>query len=60
MVRAAIAFFVLALVAYFIGANSIAGVSVEVGKLLLIIFLALSVISFLVAAVTGRSPRQLP
>jgi len=60
MVRAAISFFVIALVAYFLGANSIAGVSIEVGKTLLIVFLALSVVSFLVAAVTGKNPRQLP
>ena len=60
MVRAAISFFVIALVAYFLGANGIAGLSIEVGKILLIVFLALSVVSFLVAAVSGKNPRPLP
>jgi uncharacterized membrane protein YtjA (UPF0391 family) len=60
MIRAAISFFIIALVAYFLGANSIAGVSIEVGKILLFVFLALSVVSFLVAAITGKNPRQLP
>jgi uncharacterized membrane protein YtjA (UPF0391 family) len=60
MIRAAISFFIIALVAYFLGANGIAGLSIEVGKILLFVFLALSVISFLVVAVTGKNPRPLP
>jgi uncharacterized membrane protein YtjA (UPF0391 family) len=60
MVRAAIAFFIIALVAFFLGANGIAGLSVDIGKILLVVFLILSVISFLAAAVTGRKSRQLP
>ena len=60
MISAAITFFMIALVAYLLGANSIAGVSIEVGKILLIVFLALSVISFLVAMVTGKNKRQSP
>ncbi len=54
MIRAAIAFFVLALVAIVLGANGIAGLSLEIGKILLFVFLALAVISFLVSIVTGR------
>ncbi len=54
MVRAAIAFFVLALVAYFLGAGGVAGLSLEVGKLLLYVFLALAVISFLISMFSGR------
>ena len=60
MIRAAIAFFVLALVAIFLGANGIAGVSMEIGRTLLFVFLVLAVISFVVSLVTGKSPRQLP
>lgn len=56
MIRAAIAFFVLALVAIVLGANGIAGLSLEIGKILLFVFLALAVISFLVSIVTGRKP----
>lgn len=60
MIRAAISFFIIALVAFFLGANGIAGLSVEIGKVLLVVFLILSVISFLIAAVSGRKPSQLP
>ncbi len=56
MIRAAIAFFVLALVAILLGANGIAGLSLEIGKILLFVFLALAIISFLVSIVTGRKP----
>ncbi len=54
MVRASIAFFVLALVAYALGAGGIAGLSVEIGKTLLYVFLILAVISFVASLVTGR------
>lgn len=60
MLRAAIAFFVLALVALLFGATGIAGVSMELGRLLLLVFLALAVVSFAVSLISGRSPRQLP
>jgi uncharacterized membrane protein YtjA (UPF0391 family) len=60
MLRAAIGFFVLALIAIILGANNIAGVSMEVGKVLLFVFLALAVISFVVSLLTGKSTRNLP
>jgi uncharacterized membrane protein YtjA (UPF0391 family) len=60
MIRAAISFFILALVAYVLGANGIAGLSVEIGKTLLVVFLALAVISFLVSLVTGKKTQRLP
>lgn len=60
MLRAAIAFFVLALVAMFIGASGIAGVSMEIGRILLFTFLALAVISLIAGLVTGRGPKSLP
>jgi uncharacterized membrane protein YtjA (UPF0391 family) len=60
MIRAAIAFFILALVAYFIGASGIAGVSIEIGKLLLVVFLVLAVISFLASVLSGRKLGPLP
>lgn len=59
MVRAAIAFFVLALVAYFFGAYGIGGLSMDIGKLLLFVFLILAAISFIGGLVTGRPPRTL-
>jgi uncharacterized membrane protein YtjA (UPF0391 family) len=54
MIRAAIAFFIIALIAMFFGMNNIAGVSAEMGKLLLFIFLALAAISFIISLFTGR------
>ena len=61
MLRASIAFFVLALVAMLLGASGIAGLSVEIGRTLLFVFLALAVISFIASLITGRGgPRTLP
>lgn len=56
MVRAALFFFVLALIALVFGATNFAGVSMDMGRLLLAVFLALAVISFLVSLITGRRP----
>jgi uncharacterized membrane protein YtjA (UPF0391 family) len=60
MLRAAIAFFVLALVAIVLGAGNIAGVSMEIGRTLLFVFLVLAVISFVVSLVSGRGGRNIP
>ncbi len=54
MLRAAIVFFIIALVAMVLGLNNVAGISADLGKTLLFVFLALAVISFLVALVSGR------
>lgn len=54
MLRAAIMFFVIALIAMFFGMNNIAGVSADLGRLLLFVFLALAVITFVVSLVSGR------
>ena len=60
MLQAAIAFFVLALVAMFLGANNIAGISMEFGQILLFVFLALAVVSLIYSLMTGRRTRNLP
>lgn len=62
MLRASIAFFVLALISIVLGANNLAGLSMEIGKVLLFVFLALAVISFVVSLLTGGKgvPRNLP
>lgn len=57
MLRAAIAFFVLAIVAFILGASGIAGVSMEIGKLMLTVFLVLAVISFVIDLVSKRGTR---
>ncbi len=60
MVRAAIGFFVIALVAYFLGASGVGGLSMEIGRMLLIVFLILAAVSFVGSLVTGRSSTRLP
>jgi uncharacterized membrane protein YtjA (UPF0391 family) len=55
MLRASIVFFVLGLLAYFFGAYGFAGVSVDIGKLLLVVFLIFSLISFIGGLATGRT-----
>jgi uncharacterized membrane protein YtjA (UPF0391 family) len=57
MLRAALGFFVLALIAILLGVNGVAGLSLEIGKTLLYVFLILSVLSFVVALVTGKKPQ---
>ena len=61
MLRAALMFFVLALVAMLFGAYGIAGMSVDIARTLLVVFLILAVISFVASLMTGRGgPRTLP
>lgn len=59
MIRAAIAFFIIGILAYILGANSIAGMSVELGKVLLVVFLGLAVLGFITSLVTGRKNDRL-
>ncbi len=58
MLRAALLFFVLGLVAMLLGATGVAGLSMEVGRLVLYVFLALTVISLVVGLVTGKTPKS--
>lgn len=57
MVRAAIGFFVLAILAYIFGANGIAGVSMEIGKSLIAIFVILAILAFVMSMFTNRKIR---
>jgi uncharacterized membrane protein YtjA (UPF0391 family) len=59
MLRAAIGFFVIGLLAVLLGANNIAGISIELGKTLLTVFLVLAVITFVASLITGRNPKSL-
>ena len=47
MFRAAVLFFILGIFSYFIGMNNIGGLSMEVGRMILIVFILFSLISFL-------------
>jgi uncharacterized membrane protein YtjA (UPF0391 family) len=60
MLRATLAFFVIGLVAVLLGAYGIAGLSIELGKTLLTVFIVLAVISFAGSLLTGRSLKSLP
>jgi uncharacterized membrane protein YtjA (UPF0391 family) len=60
MLRAAIAFFVIALLAFFVGASGIGGVSMEIGQSLLVVFLILAVISFVASMVSGKRTNLIP
>ena len=60
MLRAALWFFILGLVAMIFGAYGIAGLSVEIGKMLLFVFIALAAVSLIAGLITGtRTPRQM-
>ncbi len=60
MLRAAIAFFVIGLLAMALGASGFAGISVEIGRLLLGVFVVLAIISFVVGLINGRGSKSIP
>jgi uncharacterized membrane protein YtjA (UPF0391 family) len=57
MIRAAIIFFVIALVAFVLGATGIAGLSMEIGRILVAVFLVLAVTTFLISIISGRKSK---
>ncbi len=57
MLRAAIVFFVLALISFVFGMNGLAGMSMEIGRILLSIFLIFAVVSLVASLITGRRAR---
>lgn len=59
MARLAIGFFILALFSYVFGAYGIAGLSIEIGKILLLVFLVLAALSFAGSALAGRNSKRL-
>jgi len=54
MLSLAIVFFVIAVVAYVLGARGVGGVNAGIGTALLFIFLVMAVVAVLVGAVSGR------
>jgi uncharacterized membrane protein YtjA (UPF0391 family) len=60
MLRAALVFFVLGLIAILLGAGNVGGLSLEIGQTLLGIFLVLAVISLVASLITGRRTTSLP
>lgn len=60
MLRMALAFFVFALIAFLLGATGVAGLSMEIGRILIGVFLALALLSLVVALFTGKKTNLLP
>ncbi len=60
MLRAAIIFFSIGLIAILIGANNLAGFSMEAGKITLVVFLVLALLSAFVGIFTGRRSKIMP
>ena len=54
MIRAAIIFFLLSIVAMVLGATGVAGISFEIAKVFLVVFLLLALISFFASLFVGR------
>lgn len=54
MLRLAVAFFILGLVAILLGASGFGGLSLEIGKAFLVVFLILVTISFVASMVVGK------
>lgn len=59
MLRAALIFFLLGLIAILLGASNVAGISLEIGQTLLSVFLILAVISLVASLVSGRRSANL-
>lgn len=57
MLRYALMFLVLALIAGFLGLGGVAAVSVEIAKILFMVFLALFVVALVVGLVRGKAPK---
>lgn len=60
MLRAAITFFVLALVSIVFGATGFAGVTIEIGRVLLAVFLILAAITFIASLIFDKRNDYLP
>jgi uncharacterized membrane protein YtjA (UPF0391 family) len=56
MLRLALLFLIIALIAMVLGAGNVAGLSMQIAWILFVVFLVLAVISFAFGALRGRSP----
>jgi uncharacterized membrane protein YtjA (UPF0391 family) len=60
VLRASIVFFIIGLISMVLGASDLAGITFEAGKLLLWVFLLLSLISFIAGSIRGEVTHVLP
>jgi uncharacterized membrane protein YtjA (UPF0391 family) len=56
MLRLALLFLIIAIIAMIFGAGNVAGLSMQIAWILFVVFLVLAVISFAFGALRGRSP----
>lgn len=54
MVRAALVFFIIAFIAFFLGAAGVAGMSMDAAKTLLWVFVVMALVTLGLAMVTGN------
>jgi uncharacterized membrane protein YtjA (UPF0391 family) len=59
MLRASIMFFIFGIVFYILGAYQVAGLSLGIGRFILVTFILLSLISFIVMLFTGKNTKIL-
>ncbi len=57
MLKAAITFFVIGIIAFVLGASNIGGYSIEIGKTFLIVFVIMAIISLLASLFTGKTTK---
>jgi uncharacterized membrane protein YtjA (UPF0391 family) len=60
MLRAAITFFIIGLLSMIFGAYGVAGLSVEIGKVLLMVFVVLAILSFVIGLIRGGGGKKFP
>lgn len=56
LIGLAVIFFIIALIAYVMGARGVAGMSAGIGRTLLFVFLVLAIIFVIVGLVQGHGP----
>lgn len=54
MLRSSMIFFILGITSMIFGAYEIANISVEIGKVLLMIFIVLAILSFMIELIRGK------
>jgi uncharacterized membrane protein YtjA (UPF0391 family) len=59
MFRAAISFFIIGLIAFALGLGNIGGLSMEVGKTILYVFLTLAVLSYIISYFGDKKRNQI-
>jgi uncharacterized membrane protein YtjA (UPF0391 family) len=57
LLGASISFFVIGLLSYLLGLNGVSGISIEMGKLLLLIFVVIAVLGFVTSVITGKKTK---